>query len=54
MYRILEALAELGINPSQSTAVVQGYGNVGSVTCATNWPRMGSNHRHRRSRRGHS
>src|SRR5262249_37258276 len=32
-YCILEALEELGINPGEATAVVQGYGNVGSVVC---------------------
>lgn len=32
-YCILEALKELKILPSQATAVVQGFGNVGSVTC---------------------
>ena len=33
VYCISEALAELKINPEHSTAVVQGFGNVGSVTC---------------------
>lgn len=33
VYCILEALAELKVNPSEATAVVQGFGNVGSVTC---------------------
>lgn len=33
MYCIMEALKELNIDSSQATAVVQGYGNVGSVTC---------------------
>lgn len=32
-YCILEALAELGIDPTETTAVVQGFGNVGSVVC---------------------
>src|SRR5207248_10122769 len=32
-YCILEALNELKINPAEATAVVQGFGNVGSVTC---------------------
>ena len=32
-YCILEALKELGIAPSESTAVVQGFGNVGSAAC---------------------
>ena len=33
VYCVLEALAELNIRPVEATAVVQGYGNVGSVTC---------------------
>jgi glutamate dehydrogenase (NAD(P)+) len=33
MYCVLEAMTELGIDPTTATAVVQGYGNVGSVTC---------------------
>ena len=33
VYCILEALKELNLPVDQSTAVVQGYGNVGSVTC---------------------
>ncbi len=32
-YCILQALDELRIHPEESTAVVQGFGNVGSVTC---------------------
>src|SRR5208282_5789161 len=32
-YCIMQALQELGLKPSESTAVVQGYGNVGSVVC---------------------
>jgi len=32
-YCILEALAELKLRPEDCTAVVQGFGNVGSVTC---------------------
>ena len=32
-YCILEALNELNLRPEESTAVVQGFGNVGSVTC---------------------
>jgi glutamate dehydrogenase (NAD(P)+) len=32
-YCILEALAELKLRPEDSTAVVQGFGNVGSVVC---------------------
>jgi glutamate dehydrogenase (NAD(P)+) len=33
VYTILEALRELNIAPEESTAVVQGFGNVGAVTC---------------------
>ena len=33
MYCVLEAMTELGIDPTSATVVVQGYGNVGSVTC---------------------
>jgi glutamate dehydrogenase (NAD(P)+) len=32
-YCILEAMSELKIQPEESTAVVQGFGNVGSVVC---------------------
>jgi glutamate dehydrogenase (NAD(P)+) len=32
VYCVLQALAELGLKPENSTAVVQGFGNVGSVT----------------------
>jgi glutamate dehydrogenase (NAD(P)+) len=32
VYCIMEALRELKIDPAQSTAVIQGFGNVGSVT----------------------
>jgi glutamate dehydrogenase (NAD(P)+) len=32
-YCIREALAELRLSPEKATAVVQGFGNVGSVTC---------------------
>jgi glutamate dehydrogenase (NAD(P)+) len=32
-YCILEAMKELKIRPEESTAVVQGFGNVGSVAC---------------------
>jgi glutamate dehydrogenase (NAD(P)+) len=32
-YCILEAMAELKLRPEESTAVVQGFGNVGSVVC---------------------
>jgi glutamate dehydrogenase (NAD(P)+) len=33
VYCVTQALTELGLKPEGSTAVVQGYGNVGSVTC---------------------
>jgi glutamate dehydrogenase (NAD(P)+) len=33
VYCVVQALNELGIAPSEATAVVQGYGNVGSVVC---------------------
>ena len=33
VYCVTEALAELDIRPETATAVVQGFGNVGSVTC---------------------
>jgi glutamate dehydrogenase (NAD(P)+) len=33
IYCILEAMSELKIKPEESTAVVQGFGNVGSVVC---------------------
>jgi glutamate dehydrogenase (NAD(P)+) len=33
VYCVAQALAELGLKPEGSTAVVQGFGNVGSVTC---------------------
>lgn len=33
VYCISEALSELNIRPENATAVVQGFGNVGSVTC---------------------
>jgi glutamate dehydrogenase (NAD(P)+) len=33
VYCILEAMQELNIKPGESTAVVQGFGNVGSVVC---------------------
>ena len=33
VYCILEAMTELKIKPEESTAVVQGFGNVGSVVC---------------------
>src|SRR5687767_8637804 len=32
VYCVLQALGELGLRPENSTAVVQGFGNVGSVT----------------------
>ncbi|NBR07518.1 MAG: Glu/Leu/Phe/Val dehydrogenase [Planctomycetes bacterium] len=33
-YCVLEALKDLNIKPEEATAVVQGFGNVGAVTCA--------------------
>jgi glutamate dehydrogenase (NAD(P)+) len=33
VYCVLEAMSELKIKPEESTAVVQGFGNVGSVVC---------------------
>src|SRR5438105_3754605 len=33
VYCIMQALRELAIEPAKSTAVVQGFGNVGAVTC---------------------
>ena len=33
VYCILQALQELDINPGNATAAVQGFGNVGAVTC---------------------
>jgi glutamate dehydrogenase (NAD(P)+) len=33
IYCILEAMKELGLRPEETTAVVQGFGNVGSVAC---------------------
>jgi glutamate dehydrogenase (NAD(P)+) len=33
VYCILEAMQELNLKPAESTAVVQGFGNVGSVVC---------------------
>src|SRR5262245_33956217 len=33
VYCVMEALKELNIRPREATAVVQGFGNVGSVTC---------------------
>jgi glutamate dehydrogenase (NAD(P)+) len=33
VYCILEAMSVLNLRPEQSTGVVQGFGNVGSVTC---------------------
>src|SRR5205823_9402618 len=32
-YCIMEAMHELKLRPEESTAVVQGFGNVGSVAC---------------------
>ena len=33
VYCIMKALDEIGIHPANATAVVQGYGNVGAITC---------------------
>src|SRR4029453_19360197 len=33
VYCVLEAMSELKIRPEESTAVIQGFGNVGSVVC---------------------
>jgi glutamate dehydrogenase (NAD(P)+) len=33
VYCIMKALDEIGISPGSATAVVQGFGNVGAVTC---------------------
>jgi glutamate dehydrogenase (NAD(P)+) len=33
VYCIIQALQEIGVQPGNATAVVQGYGNVGAVTC---------------------
>ncbi|MCI0457363.1 MAG: Glu/Leu/Phe/Val dehydrogenase [Gemmataceae bacterium] len=33
VYCILQALSEIGMPPEEATAVVQGFGNVGSVAC---------------------
>lgn len=33
VYCVMQAFAEIGIRPETATAVVQGFGNVGSVTC---------------------
>src|SRR5207302_1711438 len=33
VYCVMETFKELNINPSEATAVVQGFGNVGSVVC---------------------
>src|SRR5207247_1067074 len=33
VYCIMEALQELNLKPGEATAVVQGFGNVGSVVC---------------------
>src|SRR5207253_1557574 len=33
VYCIMKALDEIGIQPGNATAVVQGFGNVGSITC---------------------
>jgi glutamate dehydrogenase (NAD(P)+) len=33
VYCVMQALQEIGILPANATAVVQGYGNVGAITC---------------------
>ncbi len=33
VYCVMQALQEIGISPANATAVVQGFGNVGAVTC---------------------
>ena len=33
VYCVMQALQEIGIAPANATAVVQGFGNVGAVTC---------------------
>jgi glutamate dehydrogenase (NAD(P)+) len=33
VYCIMQALQEIGISPANASAVVQGYGNVGAITC---------------------
>jgi glutamate dehydrogenase (NAD(P)+) len=33
VYCILEALKEIGVSPANATASVQGFGNVGAITC---------------------
>jgi glutamate dehydrogenase (NAD(P)+) len=33
VYCVMQALQEIGIQPANATAVVQGFGNVGAVTC---------------------
>ena len=38
-FKVKEAFAELNIKPEGATAVVQGFGNVGSVTCEELHPR---------------
>lgn len=33
VFLVMEAVRDLGLNPSDATAVIQGFGNVGSVVC---------------------
>ncbi len=33
VYCIMQALQEIGLSPANATAVVQGFGNVGAITC---------------------
>ena len=48
VYCILEAMSELKIKPEESTAVVQGFGNVGSVVCTRTSPARHEDDRGRR------
>ena len=48
VYCILEAMKELNIKPEEATAVVQGFGNVGSVVCQELHQRGVQDHRRRR------
>ena len=52
-YCILEAMKELKLRPEDSTAVVQGFGNVGSVTCQELYQRGVRSRRRRRPLRRH-
>ena len=52
-YCILEAMKELNLRPGETTAVVQGFGNVGSVACHELAPARRQDPRRRRSLRRH-